>query len=784
MKNVCKFVLATTALAWTMPVLAQEVEGQDNASSVGFEDIVVTAQRREEGLQSVPVAVTALSADTLDTLRVTNVRNLASIAPNLQVTAQGQQTIPLISIRGITSGSSTNSVDPKAGMYLNGVYVGRSVGAIFDLADIERVEVLRGPQGTLFGRNATAGAISIVTAPPTGEFGVKQLVSYGNDNAFRARTVLNLPELGALSLKIAYLHDEIDGDVKNLIGGKTIDLSLRAPEFGTLRFADTLGAKNTDALQVAARLKAADNVTIDYNYDYTDSRTSGRAVQLFGTMGTTKALHDAVLGFQPITGGTTNLSHDRLDAVANGTSVDHLTVQGHNLTVTWDQSDAVSVKSITAFRKFKQRPVMHDLAATGGLRFSAAQWGALLGGQVGAIAGLPVGEDDTFYSLLTGRSASQKQFTQELQFVVTQEAFDLVAGAFYFHEKAPAVDVLGVFQPVTDGVVIPNAGLDMAFGSGTTRTVAINDSLAFYGQGTLHLSDTLDFAAGLRFTTDDRQTNLISVSGAQGGNLKPGTYKSSYQRLNYAAILTWKPNDALTAYGRVSTAYAAGGIMNAIPFGPESVTSYEVGVKSQWLNNRLRANAAFFYSDYKDIQVTNFIDGVQSLLNAGKAEIPGFEMELDALPTEWLSVGASVGYADFKYKEYVIGGVDIADISKPVYLSKWTTRLYGQVTLPEMDGGASPFARIDAKWRSDSRLVNPLPADPVLADIAITKAYWLVDGRVGVSSIPLGNIKVDVSAFGQNLFNKKYYSFGAPAIGLTGIYDRDRSYGIELTAAF
>src|SRR5690606_6073932 len=136
----------------------------------------------------------------------------------------------------------------------------------------------RGPQGTLFGRNATAGAISLITAAPSGERGVKQSFSYGNYDAFRSRTVLNLPAIGPLSIKASYLHDENRGDVENIIGGQVIDFSLREPRFGKLTYAERLGARNVDAVQVSARLDLND-VTIDYHFDYTDARMSGRAVQ-------------------------------------------------------------------------------------------------------------------------------------------------------------------------------------------------------------------------------------------------------------------------------------------------------------------------------------------------------------------------------------------------------------------------------------------------------------------------------------------------------------------------
>lgn len=778
-------LVAMLSSTYLQPAYAQEKpKSALSEKDAGLDEIVVTAQRREESLQDVPVAVTAFGADALESARMTNVRNLSGYAPNFQVTTQGLQSTPNINIRGISSGTANNAVDPKVGIYLDGVYVGRTVGAVFDLADIERVEVLRGPQGTLFGRNATAGAVSLVTSPPTGEFGVKQNLSYGNDNAFRSRTILNLPAFGPFSLKLAYLHDEVDGDTDNLIAGRTIDLSQRSAAFGTLRYADKLGGRNTDAVQVAARFDEGNGLTVDYRFDYTDSRSVGRAAQLLGALpGAVGTIHKGILAYQPLTGGITNLSVKRLDAVANASSVERVEVQGHSLTVTWAQSDAVTVKSITAFRKLHQHPYIYDMAASGGVRFTAAQLGMLLSGNVAGIPGAPVGPNDILFSLLTARESQQRQLSQEVQFQITQDAFDLVAGAFYFHERAPETGIAGIFQPVTNGVVIPGP-LDARFGSGTTRSTTINDSMAAYGQLTYHLTDTIDLTSGLRYTIDDRQTNLYAVSGLQGGSLQPGTYKSSYKKLNYTLIGTWRPDHNITAYGKISTGYVSGGIMNAIPYGPESLTAYEGGLKTQFFGNRLRANFAAFYMDYKDLQTSNFVNGVVSFANAGKANITGFEAEVDAMPIDGLTLSGSAGYSDFNYKKFVLNGVDVANVARPAYFSKWTTRASAQYDMPEFSGGGHFFARVDARWRSNSKIVSTPIADPVMEDRATTKAYWLVDGRAGIANFPVGGVPVGLSIYGQNLFDKNYYSFGAPVTGLSGIYDRGRTYGVELSMAF
>lgn len=763
----------------------------------GLTDIVVTAQRREESLQRVPVAVTAIGTEQLDQLRVTNVRNLAGIAPSLQINQQGLSSNSTIIIRGIASGTSNNAVDPKVGIYIDGVYVGRTVGSIFDLADIQRVEVLRGPQGTLFGRNATSGAISLVSAPPKGEWGLRATGSYGNYDAIRGKAVLDLPAFGPFSVKLAYLHDEIDGDYTNLIGGRTIDLSRRDPSFDEpLRYARKLGKRNTDGAQVAIR-GDFDNIIADYRFDYSDARSTGRPIQSFGVIPDSSGqLLSPIVALQPLLGGVTNLSTTRIrGAVANATSEEHVVTQGHSLTLTLSANDQLTVKSITAFRKFRQDPNIFDLAGTGGLRFTQAQLGALLTpgltpaqiqGALFSPANLP-GANDSFFSLLTARATKQRQFSQEIQFQVDEDNYELTAGLFYFHERSPASDVLGILEPVPNGVVTPSF-FDQIFGSGTTRTLSINNSMAGYAQLTWHLSDTIDLTGGLRGTIDDRELQIFEVAGGQGAELGVGRYKASYDKLTYTAIATWRPNTDTTLYGKISTGYVSGGILSGIPYDPETLTSYELGAKTQLFDNRLRFNVAGYYSDYKDLQTQNFINGRQFFDNAGKASIKGFEVEAEAVPVPGLTLSGNVGFSDLNYKTFILNGQEVADFARTTYNSRWTGRAAAQYDAPEFSNGARLQGRVEGRYRSayyltSTPLVN-LAGQEVFEASNRRPGFWLLDARAGLVDLPLGGSRVSFSVFGQNLLDKQPASFGAPVLSLTGSFDRGRTYGVEVGYAF
>jgi len=173
-----------------------------------------------------------------------------------------------------------------------------------------------------------------------------------------------------------------------------------------------------------------------------------------------------------------------------------------------------------------------------------------------------------------------------------------------------------------------------------------------------------------------------------------------------------------------------------------------------------------------------------SFANAGKANISGFEAEVDALPIEGLTLSGSAGYSDFNYKTFILNGIDVADVARPAYFSKWTTRASAQYDTQEFADGGHFFARLDARWRSSSKIVSTPIADAVMEARATTKPYWLVDGRAGIANFPVGGVPIGLSIYGQNLFDNDYYSFGAPVTGLSGIYDRGRTYGIELSMTF
>ena len=257
------------ALAIAAPA-AMQAYAQDG-SSLRLEEVVITAQKREESLQDAPIAISVFSPDNIEQMGITEIQDVSMYTPNMVGAVQPASSSTVnFAIRGITQAEPIMSVDPAVGVYMNGVYMARNNGLAFEVVDIERIEVLRGPQGTLYGRNSTGGAVNIVTAKPLGEFAARQKVSIGDRGLFRSHTTINTPEVAGLSAAISYLHSEQDGYVDNKTPGS---LSMTGDS-------DDFGAKDSDAVNLALRWDAADNFSADYNFDYTDASNMPAAFQL------------------------------------------------------------------------------------------------------------------------------------------------------------------------------------------------------------------------------------------------------------------------------------------------------------------------------------------------------------------------------------------------------------------------------------------------------------------------------------------------------------------------
>ncbi|MDD3797625.1 MAG: TonB-dependent receptor [Novosphingobium sp.] len=746
---------ATAMLAMAAPAYGQEGDAapaQDTAG--GLKEIVVTAQKKAEVLQKVPVAVTAFTADAIEKAQIVNVASLTSLAPNLNVSVQpAGSTLPTLTIRGVTGGQATPGADNGVSLYVDGVYTGAGYGALSGLADIERVEVLRGPQGTLYGRNSTGGAVNFITRGPSGKFGIRQEFTVGNRSKFRAKTRLDLPEVNGFSAVVTYLHDEQKGWGHNLGAGQEWDFTdLTDGKLGKTVSSKRLGSRNIDGVHADIRYES-DKFKASYKADYVHNVLTMTPQQVLGfSSGIGGTYAAGVYMAQPYVGGTQiDPSFERQDYVNNWfTAPEKLKVFTTSLTLSYEFSDQLSIKNILAYRTFTDT-VPNGLDGAGGLRDALGSGAPLV------LLGVPT-------------YAHETQWTNEFQVNYNSDLVDIVGGLFFYTERynyrAPLLSFTTVpdFAPPEDLV-----------SKGRSKTH--NRSYAAYAQATFHLTGQLDLTGGIRQTKDKRETTAIDTTSAL---LPPGTFKKSFNHTDWTANITFRPTNDMTLYAKVATGFLSGGVVSAgVPFDPEELTQYEVGAKTEMLDRHLRLNLAAFYSDYRDLQAIDFSLGYTRFTNAGKSRIQGLELEATALPLPGLMLTANMGYTDFKYKSYVLGGVDVTSIYKAVYFPKFNSALGMEYTLPAFGNGSELSFNLGATYRSKVRYTQPTNAAD-LNEATISPSKWLLDARATLAHVPLGGLDAKISVWGKNLTDSRKLAYAADlGTVVQGSFEEPRTFGID-----
>src|SRR5579883_148250 len=344
-----------------MPARSAPPSSDVATSGSQLEEVVVTAQKRRENLQIVPVAVTALDSQALENARVENVMDLGGLAPNVYVmqgaSVAGSNATPFMTIRGIQSNvTGTVQTDSGIAIYVDGLYLGRASGQVFDLADVKQMEVLRGPQGTLFGRNSVGGAINITTQEPAGEFGVRQDVSVGNFGEFRTKSRVDLDEFEGFRLSISYLHSQTDGYMKNLSAGHFVNPS--GVTFGSVgpQFSQrNLGSADTDAFlaTLTYRPPALDDLILKYKFDYAGEDSVNNGVQILAVGPSASAFYPPPYGLSKTNriAGPAVISLAPTEDVANTQAIGNYFMSwGQSLAAEYDPSDALQIKNITAYR--------------------------------------------------------------------------------------------------------------------------------------------------------------------------------------------------------------------------------------------------------------------------------------------------------------------------------------------------------------------------------------------------------------------------------------------------
>ncbi len=809
-KKIMHSLLATTALAFATPAFAQA--SGDNAG--GLEEIVVTAQKREQNLQDVPIAVTAITGDSLQTNRVTSVSDLSGLAPGVIVrTAAGGSQLPSFSIRGAISYGVVPGSDKQVSIYIDGVYIGSGRGGIFDLPDVERIEMLRGPQGTLFGRNATAGAVSISTRGPTGEFGVKASITGGNYGQVRGRISVDLPKMGPFSAYATYVHNYKRGDIRNAGAGAVWDRTAAGLGKGTSP--EWLGTRKSDSFFAALKFESGDFVTT-VKFDYNRETGTPEGTGLVGINGAAPgigALLGPVVNTLIATQATpVNTAPDgkRPNVVNNSWVIptDQKTY-GFSVTSNLRLSDSVSIKNIFAYRWghiFAPSPI----DGFSGLPFTAqtvvplATFQAIAGGLPTSFiptiaAGLTPLVGQPFVGLGVQAESYTKQYSDELQINYDSDFLTATAGAIWFHsdERNGILNNPGTksFSVVPNGIVTGNQAAN--YNKAT--------SLAAYAQLELHVTPQLDIVGGARITQDKKRGRVETGPGNALQTIGAFTYEKT--KPNFLIGLNWKPSDDVLVYGKFSTAFVSGGSVSGLEFLPETATSWEGGIKADLLDRRLRTNLSVFHVTYKNFQTAQSgnqfcglfpappfpagfcnIVGTIVVPQGGPVKASGFEFEATAAPARGLTIGGSLSYTDTKFE--AVNPVLVANSRgdyQPSLRSPWTGGLWGQYETQPLFGDATLMMRMDGQWHSKFWLSqNRVEVIPAFAGIRTVGASWNVNARVALRNINLGGAKVELAGWVRNLTQNREATFALQTLGLFGAanYVPARSIGADLTVQF
>jgi iron complex outermembrane receptor protein len=762
-RSAAKAALYATAATFLIaaPAVAQTAE----PAAVG--EIVVTARRTAENVQHVPIAISAFSADTLDKLGATDATSLQGLVPNLNIVqGRGSADSANIYIRGLGQPDALQTFDPAVGTYIDDVYLSRIRGVLFNLYDLDHVEVLRGPQGTLYGKNTIGGAIRYITKKPGQTFYANAEAGVGDRGQYEVKATVMGPVTPTLALGASIYAAGHDDYVKDQLSGR--------------------GYNNEDSK--AGRLQLAWTPTTNFRMDLSADYTQESPHM---TVGQEVAPVYRINLFQPPTFGTTttvlypgssqwNYTSRTGNDLANREPLNHA---GFSATETWNLNPAMTLKSVTAYR---------HLNYDDSIDIDATQY------ELGDVV---VG-------------VTQRQLSQEFQFNYEAGPWKVVSGLFFMHEHTDSTqyafgndlyDLFGAPYPATRYI-----GDDLN-----------TDSYAGYVNATYAITPDLHVTGGLRYTDEHkryyRTTNLGTAASAFTFNAAHG-----WDNVSPSLSVDWQARANALLYARYSEGFQSGGFNGRAnsngqqtPYNPETVRTYEIGAKTQWLDRKLTANVAVFYNDYKDFQAsvtrsepdpvnpdpanpTGAPLIVQTVLNAGKLTTYGVELDTVYRPIRPLTLDAQVGYLHAAYdtfndQGYVTAANPTGDRSyqTPAFSPKFTGRLGAAYQWLLGDYGFSHGGSITAGGAVSYRSKMSLAVDDTSPATGAPYAglyqggYALYDARLVWES---EDHKYSLGIYGKNLGGKIYktdaQNFSSIAGIMTAYYGDPRTYLVRLTARY
>ncbi|MET0377910.1 MAG: TonB-dependent receptor, partial [Spongiibacteraceae bacterium] len=735
-----KFAVKYVAWAVGAVIAAPSIAYAQSEGHISLEEVIVTARKTEENIQVIPVAITSLTADDLLKSSTTNVKDISNSTPSLTVTnATANPTAARVSLRGQVQNDTIFTVDPSVGIYLDEVYLGRSPGALLDLYDVQRVEILKGPQGTLYGRNTTGGALKIITtkAEVSAPLGGYVRAGFGNYNAKKVEGGVNIPLIeDRLAMRVAGLMNKRDG---------YSEVSVIAPGTDNIVKKVDTDNKDTGSARVDFVLSATDKLEFELNFDYSDIDTNGaltynRRGDLSGD-----PIAIAAPGPFPAARNYSNYvrsSNSPYKAVSNVDPYATNLSKGGSLAATYTFDNDIVAKAVYAHRRM-DGAYNFDVDGTNLPIVATTQ-------RFGA-------EQDSLELQLTGSSF---------------DALDWVTGLYGFRE----IGYEDSGQTALGSATFPGGAASAPYNANGE-----NKSKSAYGQATYHLTDTVSLTGGLRWTMDEKalishnytslaptypQPGLCNfTAGTPGVDIASCTSDQShkYKHISWTAGIDWQMTDDVMLYAKSSNGYRAGGqnlrgkkAVELIPFDEETVTDFELGAKATLWDNRLRSNFAMYRSNYKGIQNTIFVDsgaGVTStqVVNLTDAVINGAELEVTAQVLEELVITATGSYTDTQF-DSLTGADEIQSFPQglqSIYTPRWKYSIGGTYTQPLSVGDLSfnvNYAWRDSYYINASKALNQTPE-------ASTEAIGLVNARL---QLEFANIETTVGVWGSNLADKGY----------------------------
>ncbi len=715
MSRTIKFCLLAASCTSLLPVVPAVAQTESD-------EIIVTARKREESVQDVPIAISVIGAQQIQDMNLGNIDDIAGILPNV-VNSGGGQGADTFSIRGLSTTSNNPGFETGIGMYIDEVYIGRQFAFVTPIFDLQRIEVLRGPQGTLFGRNTIGGAISLTTLAPTETFTASAQVTAGDYNLLEGGFRVSGPIGGSDALgSFSVQATERDGYLEDFATGADYNNQSSISSRGNIVF------EPSSALRVSAAVDFFEDENVDALMDI-----RGGAL--------------AVLDPYPVSDrqiGANFESFGRRSALGGMVRVD--------AELGW--TDFVS---ITALRAHRTKGLLDQ-------DFSLA--------------------DISF----TGRTENQEQFSQEFRLQSSAGSMlNYVVGAYYFHEEL-------------DSITTANLGVDVLGAAETAYTTAnVNsDSVALFGNVEFNLSDRVTIGGGLRYTEEDKDLDFAQTLSPGAAllpflgiaiDVAPLVNTASEGEWSGNAYLNYRPSDNILAYASYSRGYKAGGfnatVIGTTPtdlsFTAEFVNSYELGLKTSWMNDRVRLNFAAFHIEYTDKQEQSLIGTTFIVNNAASAESDGFEVELFARPTDHLTIIGGVGYTDAQYGTYL--GCSVDGLGDPVHCSgndlqnapPWTASLAARYEQP-ISASLIGFIGGDVSYRDDA-FVSSLN-DPNY----LHQSRTIVNAQIGLED-EAGRWRLTL--WGKNVFDEdaEELSFDFLGTDYTVLVD-PRTFGLELGVSF